>query len=374
MDKLKELNCYFRALRPPNPKSNYIDYYYSGSYLEIDFPNTRCDYDKSGCCTMCNYGTGNPVTDINAITEQLLSVLEEYKGETSVLLIGTNGSVLDTKNFQFDILCESLKIINTFPYNTIIFETHFSTITRPVLQLLKKTLTDKEIFIEAGLESSNSFIQTYCYAKTLPLDFIKKKIDLIHESGMHVYINVILGAPFLSTKEQKQDCVNTVRWVIEHHCYAVIFPLNIKPFTTIEYMYQKEMYTPIFLWMLFDVLKAFSADELEYIDVTWYGNRLDEYVEDDCETIFPQTCDRCSNILQALFDQYNNLKNGSNRFCLLENFFKENKPCKCYETYLTDLSVTDDTGETEKSIDYLRKKLFCEAAIDGALTEDINAR
>ena len=372
MDKLKELNCYFRTLRPHNPKSNYIDYYYSGSYLEIDFPNIRCSYDKNGCCTMCNYGTGNPITDMNIITEQLLSILERYKGKTSVLLIGTNGSVLDTKNFQFDILSESLKIISTFPYNIVIFETHFSTITRTVLQLLKKLLTNKKIFIEAGLESSNSIIQNYCYAKILPLDFVKKKIALIHESGMHVYINVILGAPFLSVKEQKQDCLDTVRWIIKHNCYAVLFPLNIKPFTTIEYMYQKKMYTPVFLWMLFDVLKSFSADELEYIDVTWYGNRLDEYVEDNCKTIFPKTCDNCCGILQTLFDQYNDLQNGSHRFRLLDFFLKENKTCKCYEAYLNALSTSNDARDIEKSISRSRKILFCEAVMDGVLTEDTN--
>lgn len=372
MDKLKELNCYFRALRPHNPKSNYIDYYYSGSYLEIDFPNTRCVYDENGCCTMCNYGTGNQITDMNVITTQLLSILEKYKYKTSVLLIGTNGSVLDIKNFQFDILFESLKIINTFPYKTVIFETHFSTITRTVLQSLKKLLTNKKIFIEAGLESSNSIIQKYCYVKTLPLDFIKKKIALIHELGMHIYINVILGAPFLSVKEQKQDCLDTLRWVIEHNCYAVIFPLNIKPFTTIEYMYRKKMYVPVYLWMLFDVLKSFYADELEYIDVTWYGNRLDEYVEDNCKTIFPQTCDNCCDILWTLFDNYNNMQNGSDRFHLLEVFLKENKTCKCYESYLNDLSVANDARDIERSIDRSRKILFREAVMDGVLTEDTN--
>lgn len=374
MDKLKELNRYFRTLRPHNPNSNYIDYYYSGNYLEIDLPNTRCAYDKNGCCTMCNYGTGNLITDMNVIMEQLLFILEKYKDKTSVLLIGTNGSVLDTKYFQFDILCECLKIISIFPYNTVIFETHFSTITYAVLHSLKKILTNKKIYIEAGLESSNDIIQNYCYVKTLPLDFINKKIALIHELGMHIYINVILGAPFLSVKEQKKDCLDTVRWIIEHNCYAVIFPLNIKPFTTIEYMYQKKMYTPVFLWMLFDVLKSFSADELEYIDVTWYGNRLDEYVDNNCKTIFPQTCDNCFDILRTLFDLYNGMQNGSDKFRLLEVFLKENETCKCYEAYLNDLSVSNDTKDLKKSINYSRKILFCEAVKDGILTGDTNEK
>lgn len=374
MDKIKKINHYFRTLRPHNPESNYIDYFFSGNFLEIDFPSTCCPYDKNDCCTMCNYGTGNPITDMNIIIKQLLFILEKYKDDTNVLLIGTNGSVLDTRNFQFDFLCDSLKIINNFSYNTVIFETHFSTINRTVLQLLKKLLPDKQIFIEAGLESSNSVVQKYCYTKTLSLDFVEKKIYLIHKLGMFVYINTILGGPFLSVREQKQDCLDTIRWIIEHNCYAVIFPLNIKPFTTIKYMYQKKLYTPISLWMLFDVLKSFSDDELDHIDVAWYGNRIDEYVEDDCKTIFPRTCSDCSDKLQILFDKYNNLKCGTQRFNLLESFLKEKKTCRCYEAYLNDLSTSNDSKDIEKSIYNSRELLFREATLDELLKEDKNDR
>lgn len=369
MDKLIVLNRYFRTLRPHNPESNYIDYYFSGYYLEIDFPNTCCSYDKIGCCTMCNYGTGNPITSPNIIKEQLTFVLEKYKEKTNILLIGTNGSVLDTKSFQFDFLCNALKIVNTFSYKTIIFETHFSTITLSVLQLLKELLPDKKIFIEAGLESSNDVVQKYCYAKRLPLDFVEKKIQIIHKLEMQVYINVILGAPFLSVKEQKQDCLDTIRWIIAHNCYAVVFPLNIKPFTTIKYMYQKKIYYPISLWMLFDVLNSFSYTDLEHIDVTWYGNRLDGYIENGCETIFPQTCNSCNNMLMTLFDEYNSLINGEKRFSLLKGFLKENRACKCFDKYLSILSASDNSRDIKKNIYYSRNLLFNKAILDGILTE-----
>ena len=372
MDRLKELNCYFRLRRPQNPESNYIDYFFSGSYLEIDFPNICCPYDKIGCCTMCNYGTGNPITDINILNKQLLLILNKYKSETDILLIGTNGSVLDINYFQFDYLCDCLKIINSFSYNTLIFETHFSTITQSVLQLLRKLLPNKKIFIESGLESSNPIVQKYCYTKPLSLDFIKKKIQLVHESNMQLYINVLLGAPFLSVRCQKQDCLDTIRWIRVQNCYVVVFPLNIKPFTTIEYMYQKKMYMPISMWMLFDILNSFSADELEYIDVTWYGNRQDEYVEDNCKTIFPYACNNCANKLLAFFDKYNNLKKGSERFFLREVFLKEKKLCRCHETYLNALSSSKNSRNIEKSIYYLRGLLFHEAILDGILTEDTN--
>ena len=369
MDQLKELNRYFRTLRSHNPKSNYIDYFFSGDFLEIAFPNICCSYDKNGCCTMCNYGTGNAITNNAMIIKHLMYILEEYRNRTDTLLIGTNGSVLDNKNFQFDFLCEALKVINEFPYNIIIFETHFSTITCSVLQLLKKLLPNKKIFIESGLESSNDIVQKYCYAKPLPLNFVKEKIQLIHDLDMQAYINVILGAPFLTTKEQKQDCLDTVKWILNNNCKAVIFPLNIKPYTTIEYMYKHALYTPVSLWMLLDVLNSFSDKELEQIDVTWYGNRQDEYVGNDCKTVFPKTCNKCSDKLRVLFDQYNSLKTGLKKYNLLQDFTKETRPCKCFDTYINTLSVPIGSNDIAENIYRSRKLLFDTATLDKLLPE-----
>jgi len=369
MDKLIELNRHFRMQRPLNPDSNYIDYYFSGTFLEIAFPVPCCNYDKKGFCTMCNYGTGNPITDRNKIKKQLLPILQEYEYRTNSLMIGTNGSIFDSHAFPLDFLCEVLKVVKAFSYKTIIFETHFSTVTLSLLQLIKELLPDKQIFIESGLESSNCIIQKYCYAKVLSLDFVLNKIDLIHTAGIHTYINVILGAPFLNIFDQKQDCLDTTRWILKHNCAAVIFPLNIKPFTTIEYMYQNQLYTPISLWMLFDVLQNFSARELEYIDIAWYGNRIDEYVEADCNTIFPNSCTICSENLQTLFDQYNQLKNGKKRYEIIKRFEKHQEQCSCLNKYLTTLLSAEKSNNITNTIYHNRTLLFNQAVLDRLLSE-----
>ena len=93
-----------------------------GRLLELSVPTERCPHDRAGHCLMCNYGTGERVTDLHAFSTQVGDLLHRYRPET--LLLSTNGSVLDDACLppaaQELLLAEAA----ASPARTVILETH----------------------------------------------------------------------------------------------------------------------------------------------------------------------------------------------------------------------------------------------------------
>ena len=78
---------------------------------------------------------------------------------TKILLLNTYGSILDETEMNKDCFYALLKKIKQTTIPKVIFETHYCTITKNKLNLIRTILNNKKISIELGFETSNETIR-----------------------------------------------------------------------------------------------------------------------------------------------------------------------------------------------------------------------
>lgn len=303
-----------------------------GSFLQLVFSSSGCRYRSMGCCTMCDYGQGCNL-DVDTALSSLEKAWNRYGAGVDELLLGSCGSVLDEQEISKDVLTAILEFVQKHPVNTLLLETHYTTVTAKRLEFLRQQVPSVEnIVIELGLESANEWVLNSCINKYMDLDQLKKKIDLIHEFGMNVTVNVFLGAPFLSVSEQLQDTIHTVLWAKKHNAdNIVIFPANIKENTLLGYLYRTGRYQRPSAWQLAELLRLLPKDVFGMIELSWYGDRQKKGVS--TESLPPQACDQCETILLNFFDAFSSEQDPRQRFQMLDTLFSLKNNCSCYAEF-----------------------------------------
>ena len=187
-----------------------------------------------------------------------------------------------------------------------------------------------------GLETVNQQCLSTLIMKSIDLDKLDITINLIKKYGFAVVLNVLLGMPFMSPAEQLKDAEETTLWVLERDCRVVIFPINIKPFTLLYYMYSSEFYQPISHWLLIVLLKSLPAKFLDKITVAYYGNRDESYTNIDQHTVFPVCCPRCEQFLFEFYHLFNHTYDKNSREKLVNKLIQQ-ASCDCLFKQIEDL-------------------------------------
>lgn len=122
-----------------------------------------------------------------------------------------------------------------------------------------------------------------------------------------------------------------------------MFPVNIKPFTTLWYLHNIGGYSQLSHWALVLLLSRFSAQELQQIDIAWYGNRINGYPESSVpQPLLPTSCPICNHQLQLFFNLYMQCVTGEQRAVLLRKInCTDSFNCSCRERFLSTLVQTD---------------------------------
>ena len=331
-DYLITRNKLIRDKRPLISDDKKYSIYENNGTFQICFKSKGCRYYLNGFCIMCDYGKG-----INITKEELEMAFDEAikksKYPIRTILLNSFGSILDTSEISeecFKVLLYKLKQTDV---NNIIFETHYTTITKDKLFLIKEKLQGKKIRFELGLESSNNHIRENCLLKYIDNDLLTKKIDLIHSFDMGVITNLLIGTPFLSEKEQLEDSLNSIIWCFKNGADEVdIFPINIKPYTILKELYENKKYNPISHWLVIELLNRVPSEYISDIYLAWYGNRKLEY-ENGEQTILPQSCPRCHDDIMNFYSNF--LSNSDQKYRKHQiNSLISNRKCDCYEKVL----------------------------------------
>ncbi|MCL2473824.1 MAG: nitroreductase family protein, partial [Alphaproteobacteria bacterium] len=232
-----------------------------------------CRFKEKNFCTMCDYGYGEPIK-ASEIEKQLDSVFSALKQPIKDLVLLTSGSFLDTKQISRDVLFETLRYVKRFECEAIIFETHYATVNKSILQELKEHCGNAEIVIELGLESADEHVLKNCLNKPIVLKQLEEKVRLIKENGCYFSLNVLFGAPFLTPSQQIDDTVKTIEYAANLGAYKiVVFPINIKESSVVGYLHKQGKYTAPSLSGLAEVLRKISDESLGRIKFSWYGDR-----------------------------------------------------------------------------------------------------
>lgn len=354
---LKKVNQYLRKKRPILSPQVICDTYQNNTFLEIAFISKGCRNDLKGSCIMCDYGVTNGSKAKEVYLNEMNSILKNAQN-VQYLLLCANGSIMDEYQLSEEIFKSILKNVGTTEIPNIIIETHFRDITIEKLKYIKKLLHGKNVTIELGLETANQKYQDSLIMKDIIVDEIEAKIHEIQQFEISVDLNIMLGLPFLSEKEQLDDSLETISWAIEHNCNPVIFPLNIKPFTMLYHMYQTGYYRPISLWLVVLLLSFLKPIDLEKITISYYGNRTDEYLGIKEETIYPCACSKCYHNLMHFFEAFFHENNGQERHKLLKSVLDWDG-CNCLanqRSLLTRKNTTNFDDSLSNYINTLKKE------------------
>lgn len=330
--ELIKRNKLIRENRPLIPSGILYSTYESNGVFQICFKSKGCSNYLNGFCIMCDYGVGTNITP-KELEIAFDNALKESKYEIRVLLLNSFGSILDQTEISeecFKLLLVKIKDTNI---KNIIFETHYTTITRKKLNLIKNVLFDKNVIFELGLETSNQQVRENNLLKYIDNNKFIDTIQLIHSYGMKVIANIIVGIPFLSKEAQVQNAVESIRWCFDNDVDEVdLFPMNIKPYTLLRELYEKKEYETISHWMLIEVLSKIPEYYLKDVYIAWYGNRDLEY-DNDLQSIFPTSCTTCEDDLFKFYKLYLKNKDSDYRKNLINDLIS-NKKCKCYKKIL----------------------------------------
>lgn len=302
-----------------------------GDLLHICIGSIGCRFQTSGSCVMCNYGKSNPIceADINC----LFSIIKEQENTTSSILIGTYGSLFDEREIPSEILDLILEHLKNINIDIIVFETHYLTVNKEILEKIKKTLIGKDVAIELGLESSNKMTLEQCLNKSIDLSAFLQKINLIHLYKMSVTANIFLGAPFLTIKEQIKDTVQTIIWAFENGVdNVVIFPANIRKNTLLEFLYNNNRFQQLSYWSLFEVLRLIPQKYQAKIFLSWFGDWSDE-------KIIVDSTQKYDNVLIELFSEYLNLNNNLERDKCLNSFLDNSEVAMYYADFIKEMEA-----------------------------------
>lgn len=244
--------------------SDFAVLYRRGTYLQVNFYSEGCRFKKTGGCSFCNF-PGDYKLGLSEVYSVMNTVLNEQGIEE--ILFGVQGSIFDMD--EFDNSCINLVLEMAFKARVkrIGFETHYSFVTRNILDKINRYRNEyspnTEVYIELGLETC---VQKYIdrIGKKMNLQVLKKKIELIHSYNIDTVLNVLWGIPCLDFKENKESFLKTVRFSLKTGSTVVVFPYNSIKRNEDSASIQD------FAGMLY---YNFSESEIERIRTAWYGDR-----------------------------------------------------------------------------------------------------
>lgn len=324
--------------------------------LHVCINSIGCMFRQSGSCVMCDYGQGRNVRK-DGITK-IITLISENIADVDSILVGTLGSILDTREISKESLEMIFAYLNQTDITTVILETHYTTISEKICMWLKEQLPKKDIVIEVGLESVDYYVQDKCLNKIIDLTVLQEKIKLLHDHHMSITANVFLGAPFLNKKAQIEDAKNTVRWAIENNVDSiVIFPANIRKNTLLDLLYTNQLYSRIRQWDVFEVLECVPVEYLNRMYLAWYGDWVEEGRAGTANNLPPYACEICKSKWDDFYHHFLTERGSTARKAILEKYKKILRcECNCYDEFISELYSF--TGELrEEKTESIRKWL-----------------
>lgn len=298
MDYIDELHRLYQARRPHSASKCYS--YRTPEVLHLHFRSGGCYYSK---CICCDYGCSHKPVSKEEIDLVLNAELGNGAELPKSLLLGSLGSILDPKEFSRDLLEYLLQSVSQLGVDDVSVETSWWSITPEAVKLVMDSLPHARVTFECGLESSNEAVRSICYGKRISSECIGRAVETIRSAHAHICANIMLGAPFLSIEERMWDARDSILWALEEQGFdeAVLFPVNIRPYTALRALYELALYEPTRLWEVAEVLKQLPTHALGRTHIAWWGNRTTDY---SLGNIAPSGCDTCEDALYHALEAY----------------------------------------------------------------------
>lgn len=325
---LMDINRKIRQARPLIDDTNACEIYQADSILEISLSRGRCANDINGACIMCDYGIASKNKPVQEYLQDMDQAIKTYGDTVRCLMLCTNGSIFDENQVERELLEGAIDLAAKCAIPKIQLEAHYLDIDSEKLNMVKERLINKKVIIALGLETINQEYQDLIIGKRINIDDFEKRIALIKGYGFSIELNIMLGLPFLSPREQFMDALNTLKWVYSHQCRPILFPVNVKPYTLLMEMHKTGQYSPISHWLILLLLEQLTEEELSQIILVWHGNRMENYDDPALHQIPPIACAKCLPIIEGFYTDFASVDSGVERKKILYDAL--HKPfCDC---------------------------------------------
>lgn len=335
---LSKYNIETRKNRPLDSGKEIITVYKHGNLMQLTFRTIGCRFSMLGSCSMCNYGKGEQINPIKALLElEEICKSNEFLN-SKMILLGASGSFLDEYEIPKELQYDIMRYISKSHIEEVFIETHYKTISEDILQNIKKIFGEKVVHIEMGLETTTKNYQNNILNKEISLYDLSKTIEIIHQYTMNVSLNILLGLPFLTLKEQINDTKKSIDWAMQNFVdYIVVFPINFQPYTLFKWWYSNGYAKQTSPWLLVELLKSLSDEELPHICLAWYGNRSISY-DSEQFTIIPFSCTECQDKLISFFSDFTTNYDLNYRKKILNDFITTSFSCNCKTKFLESIN------------------------------------
>ncbi|MCM1232160.1 MAG: hypothetical protein NC124_18760 [Clostridium sp.] len=325
---LIDINHKIRLARPLIEDVCACEIYQTNSVLEVSLSRGQCINDKNGSCIMCDYGIASKNKPFQEYLLEMDRAIKTCKDTVQCLMLCTNGSIFDENQVERELLEGALDLAAKSAISTVQLESHYLDVNSERLCLVRDKLKNKKVIIALGLETANQEYQDLIIGKRINLNVFEDKIALIKSFDFCIELNMMLGLPFLSPREQFMDALNTLRWIHSHQCRPVLFPINIKPYTLLMEMYRADQYSPVSHWLILLLLEQLTEEELSQIILVWHGNRIENYGDPALQQILPTACDKCISIIEDFYVDFATTDSGFERKRILKNVLRK-ASCSC---------------------------------------------
>jgi len=304
----------------------------------IFFRTSGCRYDRSGECTMCNYGTAERQSS-DQIIANVRSALAQHD-DYDALGITPLGNMFDTMEVPAAARCAIIDLASEREGTIFSCESRPETLTASAINDTIARLRGKRFYLNLGLEAAHPWVQANCVGKSLEATAFDGATALLRSVGARPVANVLLGAPFLNQREAIDSAVGSVKWALSHGSHlCVLFPANVKGWTLIEWLSDRDMFTMPSLWSLVDVLVRLGPDLAASVVLSWYamapGESRRRFRQSDPLRASPTTCLACETKVTAGLDRFN--QDGD--FAMVTELSRTN--CGCREQWANGLRQAD---------------------------------
>jgi len=263
--------------------------------------------------------------------------------ENTIFIATPSGSMFDDKEVPPKVLDAILQLVHESNCRLFLCETRAETVTEEKVRKFAEVLENKNASVEIGLESANPWILKYCYNKMLAIADYCNALDILHKYDLGSSTTIIHGGPFLSSMEAVEDTVETVKWALNQGSErCCVFPAHIKKWTLLEWLWNRNLYSPPSLWSLVEVLRRLGPDLSPRVYIAWYkvydeqsdGVTLDH--EKDLEYLCsPTTCKNCLSRVIAMLDLYRD----HHSFATIEEL--SSLECECKKSWRNKLQTPE---------------------------------
>lgn len=298
-----------------------------GTSYQLYIPSGGCH----NACIFCNYGFNHPVRR-DEILKRVEHICKFLPGNIETLILESSGSFLDDREFSEDLQYQIMEIVARTKVYRVQIETHYKTVTYEKVKKILEILRGHVVSFEFGLESANDATLSI-YNKDIDVGKLYQVVLSCNNLGIETSLNVMVGAPLLTIKEQVQDTLDTVKHILRgcpENTAIVLFPLNIKDYTLVKHLYNQGRYSAISHWEFIEVLEKIPRNVLDRIYISWWGNRYNEF-HGKKAIIHPKSCEKCHNQLMDFYSEFVNAKSLEEKQKLVEKISKVS--CQCRDEY-----------------------------------------